>query len=166
MFNLFKGKMGFGKKEIEITAPTEGTIVPITEVNDPIFSGKVIGEGIAIKPTKGRVVSPVSGQIDTIFETGHAVSIKSDDGVEILIHVGIDTVKLNGKFYKSYTQNGAKVKKGDLLIEFDFNEIENAGYDSVTIIAICNSDEFVDFKFSEEDYVRELENIIFLQKKN
>lgn len=165
MFDFLKEKMGFGKKDIEVVSPVEGNVVPLAEVNDPIFSEKVIGDGIAIKPAIGRIVSPVNGKIDTMFETGHAVSLNSDDGAQILIHVGLDTVKLKGQFYKSFVQSGDNVNKGDVLIAFDVHEIEKAGYDPVTVIIICNTDDYESLDFCPDAYVKEQDNLINLKNK-
>ncbi|NLP35501.1 MAG: PTS glucose transporter subunit IIA [Clostridiales bacterium] len=140
MLKRLKGM--FGKNEDDgmiILSPIKGEIRDITEVSDITFRDKLLGEGIAIWPETGRVVAPVDGTIATMFITKHACTIVSDQGVEILIHVGLDTVNLKGEYYKSYVKDGDKVKAGDLILEFDMDRIKEAGYDLITPVVICNS---------------------------
>lgn len=132
----------FGPKEIELGAPVAGEVVAITEVNDETFSGELLGKGIAVRPTEGKIVAPCDGKIDLMFDTGHAVSIVADCGAEILIHVGLETVKLEGKHFKVHAANGDAVKAGQLLIEFDREAILAEGYDMVTPMVICNTDKY------------------------
>ncbi len=127
-------------------APVKGECVPVSEVSDPTFGQEILGKGIAIKPTEGKVVAPCDAKIDMMFDTGHAVSMTADFGAEILIHVGIDTVELKGKHYKIHAKAGDKVKKGDLLIEFDPEAIKAEGYDIITPVVICNSDDYSEVK--------------------
>lgn len=126
----------------QLRAPVKGECVPVTEVSDPTFGQEILGKGVAIKPTEGKVVAPCDGTIDMIFDTGHAVSMTAVFGAEILIHVGLDTVELKGQHYKIIAKNGQKVKQGDLLIEFDPEAIKAAGYDTITPVVICNSDDY------------------------
>lgn len=134
--------MGGGSAAIEISAPLAGTVVPLDEVADPTFAQGILGKGAAIVPTEGRVTAPADGVIDVMFDTGHAVSMTTADGAEVLIHVGLDTVQLKGAHYTARCKAGDKVKKGDLLIEFDPAAIKAAGYDIVTPVIICNSDAY------------------------
>lgn len=127
---------------VQIYAPVEGEAVPVSEVSDPTFGEKILGDGIAIKPAVGKVVAPCDGTVDMMFETGHAVSLTSEAGAEILIHVGLDTVSLKGKHYTIHAHNGDKVKKGDLLIEFDVEAIKAEGFDVITPVVICNTDDY------------------------
>lgn len=135
----------FGKKTDGIYAPVAGQAVAIQEVNDPTFSEEMLGKGIAIKPSAGKVVAPCDASVDTMFETGHAVSLIADCGAEILIHVGLDTVNLKGKHFTVHAKNGDKVKKGDLLMEFDPEAIAAEGYDTITPVVICNSGDYATF---------------------
>ncbi|MEG0803877.1 MAG: PTS glucose transporter subunit IIA, partial [Pygmaiobacter sp.] len=137
--------------------------VAISEVSDPTFGEEILGRGVAIRPSKGRVVSPVSGTIETIFDTGHAVSIHSDEGVDILIHVGLDTIKLAGKGYTKRVVNGQHVVAGDVLIEFDIAAITAAGYDIITPVVICNSTDYASFSTVLGE-VSELQSLIQLTK--
>ena len=139
--------MGFvskllGKKLDEIGAPVAGEAIASSEVNDPTFAEEMLGKGMAIRPASGRVVAPCDATVDMMFETGHAVSLTADNGAELLIHVGIDTVNLQGKHFTVHAAAGEKVKKGQLLIEFDREAIAAAGYDTVTPVVLCNSDDF------------------------
>lgn len=144
MFKGIKEMFGIGGKApgISIMAPVEGATVAVSAVSDPTFGEEILGKGIAIKPSRGRVVSPVNGTVSMMFETGHAVSLVSDDGVEVLVHVGLDTIKLKGEFYTIHAHDGDKVKIGDLLMEFDMDSIKAAGYDIITPIVICNTADF------------------------
>ena len=154
----------FGKKLDEICAPLAGEAVPSSEVPDPTFAEEMLGKGIAIKPSAGRVVAPCDASVDMMFETGHAVSLTADCGAEILIHVGIDTVNLQGKHYTVHAAAGDKVKKGQLLIEFDKAAIEAEGYATITPVVICNSDDFKTFETVTGKAVAEGDAVIKLAK--
>lgn len=132
---------------LTLSAYMDGDIVPLEKVDDEVFSGKVLGDGIAIEPSEGRLYAPCSGKIINVFETNHAVNILSDEGYELLIHIGIDTVKLGGKHFTSHIKDGQKISAGDLLISFDKEAIKSAGYKATTALIICNEDS--DIKISE-----------------
>ena len=140
----------FGKSEKingnHVYAPMEGQAVSITEVPDPTFAEGMLGNGIAIQPTDGKVCAPCDTTVDMMFSTGHAVSLVSDSGIEILIHVGLETVSLEGKPFKIAVQNGDKVKKGQLLMEADLEAIKAAGLPTITPVVICNTDNYPTFK--------------------
>jgi PTS system beta-glucosides-specific IIC component len=146
--NVEPGKMIHTEKEvgpgekISIGSPLNGTVVPLSEVKDTVFAEGILGKGIAIHPIEGKLVSPVNGTILTVFPTNHALGIRSDEGVELLIHIGFDTVELEGKFYKGYITEGDRVSVGDLLVEFDIDEIKNAGYDITTPVVVTNTDAY------------------------
>ena len=125
-------------KSVTIAAPLSGTAVPLEEVNDPTFAEGILGKGIAIRPSKGVVVSPVNGTIVSIFDTGHAVGLVSEDGAEVLIHVGLDTVNLKGKHFSVKKSSGDAVNVGDVILEFDREAIEAEGYDVITPVIISN----------------------------
>lgn len=132
----------FGTFLCYIGSPVKGIAVPLHDVNDPAFAAGLLGKGVAIVPAEGRVTAPCNGRVDMLFETAHAVSLLSESGTEILIHIGLDTVNLKGKYYTAYVKNGDQVKKGQLLIEFDLQAIKAAGYDVITPVVICNSDQY------------------------
>lgn len=132
--------------ELVIKSPLKGKIIPLSEVNDEVFSAEILGKGVAIIPEEGVVVSPVEGTIEAVLDSKHAIAIKSRDGIEILIHVGIDTVNLGGKYYNNFVKVGDNVKVGDKLLEFDREEIINNGYEITTPVIICNSVDFNEIK--------------------
>lgn len=155
----------FGKKkEITILSPLAGSVVPADQINDLTFKEQYLGTTIGIQPTGNRVVAPVSGTINSIFETGHALTIVSDSGVELIIHIGLDTVQLKGQFFKIHAKSGDTIKPGDLLVEFDKDEIINAGYDVITPVIICNSAIFSDIQTFTGKEVKEQDEIIKLKK--
>lgn len=129
------------KKMVEIVSPIVGECVSIKEVPDPTFSQEILGKGVAIKPLEGKVYAPIDGKISTLFPTLHAVGITTEDGVDILIHVGLDTVSLKGTAFQAFVKAGDSVKKGELLLEADLQAITEAGLDTITPILICNSKE-------------------------
>ncbi|MEC5319803.1 PTS beta-glucoside transporter subunit IIABC [Brenneria populi subsp. brevivirga] len=131
-------------RQLAIGSPIAGESYPLEQVGDQTFASGLLGKGIAIKPQCGRVVSPVDGTVASLFKTNHAIGLASDDGAEILIHVGIDTVKLNGQHFIAHVKAGDRVKRGDLLVEFDFQAIEAAGYDTTTPVIITNGEDYID----------------------
>lgn len=139
-------------KTTVLGAPLKGEVRDLNEVEDEAFSSGVLGKGGAILPSDGKVVSPVDGTIVTFFPTSHAIGIQSDSGVEILIHVGMDTVKLNGKYFNPKAKEGDHIKKGQLLLEFDIDNIKKEGYSTLTPIIISNTDDYSDIiKTSEKE---------------
>ena len=123
-------------------AHMNGKVVPLEQVPDEAFSGKVLGDGCAIEPTDGKLYAPCDGVIDTVFDTCHAVNMRSDQGAELLLHVGIDTVMLGGKYFTAHVQDGQQVKTGDLLLSFDADKIRQAGYQLTTPLIVCNSEDY------------------------
>lgn len=150
-------------KKTTLCAHLSGDIIPLEDIEDEAFSQKVLGDGIAIEPTEGKLYSPCDGKVDMVFETKHAINLISDDGCEILLHIGIDTVKLLGKHFKAHVSDGQRIRKGDLLITFNIKEIRRAGFKTVTPMIVCNSDEYEKFntllsgKVSVGDAVLEVE---------
>ncbi len=130
------------KKGTVLGAPMEGECVPLSQVSDSTFSEEILGKGIAIVPADGRVYAPIDAQVSTVFPTGHAVALTTADGMEILIHIGLDTVKLEGKHFTVKTETGKDVKKGELLVEADIAAIKAEGYDCITPMLICNSSDY------------------------
>lgn len=129
-----------GKCE-EIGSPMKGTLVPLSEINDTVFSSGAMGPGIAVIPAEGKVYAPADGTVSMLFDTLHAIGFVTELGTEILIHVGMDTVKLDGKYFTAHTESGAEVKKGDLLLEFDMEKIKEEGYELSTPVIVTNADE-------------------------
>lgn len=139
----------FGKSEKKtndlIYAPMTGQTVNLNEVPDPVFAEGLLGKGIAIQPEDGKVFAPVDGTVSMMFETGHAVSLVSKAGTEILIHVGLETVSLQGKPFVIHVKNGDEVKKGQLLLEADLEMIKETGLPIITPILVCNADDYTVF---------------------
>ena len=129
-------------RDESINAPVSGTVVELNQVKDDVFSAGTIGKGIAIKPDNDEVRAPFDGKIVSVFPTKHAIGLKSENGVELLIHLGIDTVNLSGKYFSSKVVDGQKVKKGDLLETFDWSKIQKMGYDTVVPVIVTNSVDF------------------------
>ena len=129
-------------KEIRLDSPLNGELVELSQVNDPAFASGAMGFGAAVKNPEGKVYAPVDGEITVLFETKHAIGIHGVNGEDLLIHVGLDTVKLNGEHFTAHVEQGAQVKKGQLLLEFDAEAIKAAGYDVTTPFVVTNSSEF------------------------
>lgn len=164
MLENLKSILGTGnKKNVMIYSPMEGLACPLSEVEDAVFSGKILGDGIAVRPARGRLVSPVDGTVALVFDTKHAISIKSGQGVEILIHVGLDTVNLKGEYFTAFVKAGDQVKTGDLLLEFDMDKITEAGYDLITPIVICNTASYSEI-VPYPGAVKEADRIILIKK--
>lgn len=131
---------GIFKKGYEITAPIDGKVVPLTDVPDPVFAQKLVGDGVAIESTGDIVVSPADGELTMIFRTNHAFGITLQNGVELLVHIGLDTVKLQGSGFKRLAEEKSTVKKGDPIMKIDRKLIEGKGYNLVTPVLITNMD--------------------------
>ena len=129
-----------GKKVI--ASPMNGTILPLDQVKDETFAQKVLGDGVAVIPSEGKVFAPADGTISALMDSYHAIGITCDNGVELLIHVGMDTVELKGKYFKPHIKTGDRVIKGTLLLEFDIPQIKKDGYEVTTPVIIANTDEF------------------------
>lgn len=129
-------------RELDFISPLSGEIIPLEEVNDPVISQKMLGEGFAIKPDNGRVTSPVNGIITALYPTGHAIGILSDEGYEFLIHIGVNTFKLKSGAIKIHINSGQNVNQKDALVEFDKEELESMGVDVTTSILFTNREEF------------------------
>ena len=149
--------------EISITSPVEGKVIPLTEVKDPTFSQEILGKGAAIIPEKGVVYAPFDGKVDAVFETGHALGLVSEGGVELLVHVGIDTVNLKGKYFTPKKKSGDTMKKGDILLEFDIDKIKADGYDVTTPIIISNTEQFAKVKACEDKVVTKESKLLSVQ---
>lgn len=130
------------KAEMIVAAPVDGKVIPLTETPDETFASEALGKGAAIVPSSDTIKSPVNGTVSMVFETGHAVGLESDDGVELLVHIGINTVELNGKGFTKLVKDGDKVKVGDPLIRFDEAVIKEGGYNLTTPVIVTNSDDF------------------------
>ena len=146
----------------QIAAPISGTVIPLTEVDDKVFSSGIVGQGFAIVPDEGRVYSPVAGHIASTFASGHAIGISSTGGAEILIHVGINTVQLEGQYFQMQVKEGDVVQKGQLLLTFDLEEIKKAGYDPVTPVIVTNSEAWRELRINDKSSFRSGESVMAL----
>ncbi|OMF15262.1 PTS beta-glucoside transporter subunit IIABC [Paenibacillus amylolyticus] len=144
----------------EIVSPMTGEVVALKEINDVTFAGEHMGKGIAIRPTSGRVVSPITGVVQTVYRTKHAIGLVSDDGVEMLIHIGQDTVKLKGQHFTTHVKDGDRVNAGDLIVEFDLQAIKDAGYETVTPIIVTNTSKYLDVVGTKDASVHEKDKLI------
>lgn len=156
--------MFFKKKKIEIKSPMNGKVINITEVKDEAFSSKALGDGVAIIPDDGKVYSPADATVISVIPTKHAVGLETKDGAEILIHVGQDTIKLQGKYFNSTVNQDDTVKLLDTLIEFEKENIEKEGYDTTTPIVIANTDDFKSIEIAKVGQVKAGDIIMLLEK--
>ena len=150
--------------EETLTSPVHGTQIPLSEVADEIFASEMLGTTVAVEPADGKIVAPCDGEVSNIFETGHAVCITTESGGELLIHIGIDTVKMDGKGFTKKVSDGDKVHAGDILVEADLEEIKNAGYQTTTMMILTNTDEFGNVTKAEPAEVKTTSKVMTLIK--
>ncbi len=150
--------------EATLTSPVNGTQIPLSEVADEIFASEMLGTTVAVEPADGKIVAPCDGEVSNIFETGHAVCITTESGGELLIHIGIDTVKMDGKGFTKKVSDGDKVHAGDILVEADLEEIKNAGYQTTTMMILTNTDEFGNVTKAEPAEVKTTSKVMTLIK--
>ncbi|ASA25331.1 beta-glucoside-specific PTS transporter subunit IIABC [Paenibacillus donghaensis] len=155
-----KQNAGAGRISEKALSPLSGQVVPLSEVPDPAFASEAMGKGIAIEPSAGRVVAPFDGTVTVAFKKKHALAVVSDQGAEILVHVGIDTVKLNGEYFTSHVKEGDRVAAGQLLLEFDVDQIRAAGYPTVTPIIVTNTMDYADVLPLVQGQVQEQEELL------
>lgn len=150
--------------EETLTSPVNGTQIPLAEVADETFASEMLGATVAVEPADGKIVAPCDGEVSNIFETGHAVCITTEAGGELLIHIGIDTVKMDGKGFTKKVSDGDKVHAGDILVEADLEEIKNAGYQTTTMMILTNTDEFGNVTKAEPAEVKTTSKVMTLIK--
>ena len=150
--------------EETLTSPVNGTQIPLAEVADETFASEMLGTTVAVEPADGKIVAPCDGEVSNIFETGHAVCITTEAGGELLIHIGIDTVKMDGKGFTKKVSDGDKVHAGDVLVEADLDEIKNAGYQATTMMILTNTDEFTNVEKTEPSEVKTTSKVMTLTK--
>ena len=158
MFNLFKKK----EKKHVIGSPAKGKAVSLKEVNDPTFAEEMLGKGAAVIPEEGKIYAPADGEIGMVFDTLHAVSMTTDFGAEILIHIGLDTVKMKGDGFTGHVKAGDHVKKGDLLLEVDLAKLKTAGYDTITPVLVCNTPDYASVEGIQADAVNAGDDLIII----
>lgn len=160
MFSLFKKK-----KKISIVAPMTGEIFEIDKVPDEVFAGKMVGDGLAIKPSDGIVVAPCSGKIIQVFPTNHAMGILTPEGVEILIHIGLDTVNLKGNGFKSFVQAGDDVNKGDKLLEVDLEYVIENAKSIISPVIVTNMEKVLSLSIEKGTVQKGIDNIMDIELK-
>lgn len=136
MFDFLKKKKA---KQHVLGSPAKGRVIPLKEVSDPTFAQEMLGKGVAVIPAEGKIYAPCDGRVTMLFNTLHAVSVVPDYGAEILIHVGIDTVNMKGEGFTAHVSVDDEVKKGDLLLTVDLDQVKAAGYDTATMMVVCNT---------------------------
>lgn len=160
MFDFLKKK----DKGIEIGSPVKGKAVPISQVSDPTFGEEILGKGVAIQPEDGKIYAPADGTIEMLFDTKHAVSMTTTEGVELLVHIGLDTVALKGEHFTAHKGNGDAVKKGDLLISVDLEAVKAAGYDVITPMVVCNTSDYQTVEAVTDTEVKPGDTVLILKK--
>ena len=151
-------------EDFSLYSALEGTAIPMSMVNDATFASEVLGKGVAVIPAKGKVVAPCDATVETVFDTKHAVGLSTESGMELLIHIGINTVELGGKYYTTHVKDGDQVKKGQLLVSFDMDKIKEAGYDVTTPLIVTNSDDYKDVKVLYEGAVTFADKVLEIVK--
>jgi len=129
-----------------IGTPVKGNVIDIKDTKDPLFNTESLGKGVGIIPDSQQIIAPIGGVISTFFPTKHAIGIKTDKGVEVLIHVGIDTVELNGQYFDATKKQGDRINRGDALLNVEFDKIAKAGYDTTVLMVITNSTNYKDIQ--------------------
>lgn len=153
-----------GVNGIILQSPFQGALFPLSEVPDPVFASEAIGKGVAIIPVEGLLYAPISGVVSTVFPTGHAIGLRSDDGVEILIHIGIDTVQLDGKYFETLVEEGQQIGQGELIGRFDIQEITASGFNIITPVIVTNYLGYLDVLTVEVENVAVGERIVTVIK--
>lgn len=147
----------------KVYSPITGRAVPVTEVPDEVFSGKILGDGVAVYPESPIVLAPFDGVISNIAKTLHAICITGDNGVELLIHLGIDTVKLNGKGFTCYVKDGSRVRRGDRIMKMDLKFFKSNDFTMISPCIITNTDEFTDMKMQLGEVTAAQSEVIFCE---
>ena len=158
------GTPGRSGEKIVLCSPVSGKVIPLGSVPDPAFAENMMGKGAAILPERGEVFAPADGVVETVADTRHAVGFRADTGVELLIHVGIETVKLKGRFFRVFVSEGDRVRKGDVLIRFDVDGIISAGHSPAIPVTVINSDEYESVAATESASVESGEPLLYVTK--
>lgn len=165
MFDGLMRSIRLRQRQTILLSPLAGQVMPLSSVNDETFSAGLLGDGVAIQPSSNRVVAPEDAKVDAIFPTGHAVALRTFDGLDILIHIGIDTVKLQGRHFKVLVRPGDMVSQGDVLIEFDRAAIAAEGFDTIAPVLVRNALEFGSLKSAVGKHVEELDKLIVVRSR-
>lgn len=167
LFDIFKKKETKSAPEFEVIfSPLNGELVPLAEVNDPVFSSGALGKGVGIKPADGKVVAPVTGTVVSAFPTGHAFGIVTPAGAEVLVHIGINTVDLKGEGFTMQLSEGQQVQAGEAIGEFDIATIQEHGLEPTTMVIITNSDNYLTIDVEDTATVSHKDALLKLHKSN
>ena len=152
--------------ELAILAPVTGELIPLEKTSDPAFSDRRMGDGVAIAPTTGTICAPVTGNVSAIFPTAHALAVAPDDanGAQVMVHIGIDTVRMNGEGFTAHVTQGEHVEAGQPLVEVDLDAVRAAGYDPMTFVVVCERAEGSIVREHAEGPVSEKDPILWLSK--
>jgi len=162
IFNKLTAKIPGVKQEYFVFSPVSGDIVTLSEIRDGVFSEEILGKGCGIIPSDGIVTAPFAGEIVQIAETKHAIGIQSKEGIELLIHIGLDTVTMNGIGFNINVKTGDKVKCGQKLMTFSIEEIEKAGFRSITAVIVTNSGDYKSVELLKTGKIENTEKIMFI----
>ena len=159
VFGKKKEEARFGMRSVTCAprtmyAPVKGRVIPLSEVEDPAFAGGMLGQGVGVEPEEDNLYAPADGELTVVFPTGHAVGMKTADGMEILLHIGIDTVNLQGKHFTTHVKDGDTVKAGQPLITFELEQVKKAGYDTVIPLVFTDPDHQIDMDSLRMRYVK------------
>ncbi|MFC3418235.1 PTS glucose transporter subunit IIA [Salinicoccus hispanicus] len=160
MFKNLFGKKNEADKELKITSPLNGKYVKLEDIPDPVFAEKMMGEGFGVEPTDGEVVAPVSGTVMQVFPTNHAIGIKTDNDIELLIHIGLETVAMEGKGFEGHVSEGDKVEQGDKLVTFDFDLVKSEANSTISPVIITNSDILESFNIEEVSSLNRADTVV------
>jgi len=150
-------------EKLTVYSPVKGVVIPLKEVEDPVFSEGIMGNGVGIQPVADQVYAPVEGVVAAVFPTGHALGIQTDDGMEVLIHIGINTVELEGKGFKAFVKEGDRIKAGELLIEFKRKWIQEQGYPVTVVVLVSNGSALGTMTEPTPGYVKPLDLLYSFQ---
>ncbi|KMY52951.1 PTS glucose transporter subunit IIA [Bacillus sp. FJAT-27231] len=153
MFKKLFGKKEAASETISVYAPVSGRFIPLEEVQDPVFAQKMMGDGVAIEPSEGTIVSPIKGEVVLVFPTKHAIGLKAENDAELLVHIGLDTVIMNGEGFTLHVAEGEEVAPGDKLVTFDLELVKLKAKSAITPVVITNSDNIQDIEKKESDEV-------------
>lgn len=151
-----------GKPSKELVSPLMGEVIPLETVNDEVFAEKFMGDGLAIIPAEGKLYAPMSGMVEALFPTNHAIAIAGDNGINAILHIGIDTVEMGGDGFEALVRQGDRVEKGQLLITFDMDKIESSGYEATTMVVLPDSSELGPLHKRDTGQIKPREKLLWL----
>lgn len=161
IFSRFKTKENKNNGKV-LVSPLAGEVVALESVNDPVFAEKTMGDGVAIIPSEGKLYAPVSGVVEALFPTGHAIAINGDNGINVMLHIGIDTVQLEGKGFTAHVKQEDRVEQGQLLITFDIDTIKAEGYETTTMVVLPESEELGSVSVTEQKTIAPQEKLLWI----